>query len=453
MGVNYKNAGLSIRDKISFTDQKKLQFFAQMEELGIRQCLILSTCNRSEVFYLDDAEPQEMQTDTQQLSAETMQRYTRTDEVRSLYKGIFPETDLEGIIQELCGKEALLYFYRIAAGLESQVIGEDQILGQVREAYEFSRTQGYTGKELNRIAQDAIAAAKRVKTKYHISKQPLSIAYIGILHLNAICPIRGKRALVIGSGQTAVLAVRYLYDYGAAEVCVCSRNFAHARRLQEEFPKLRAFSYEERYQVLSECSVIVSATSAPHLVLRESQIRQKESEGAAGGARVYLDLAAPRDIDPAIADMPDAVLIDLDTLQQVSDRNRKKREQLGEACSRELCFAVRETGEWLAGSRVDQTLATLQEKCDEIVEDSFAYLNRKMVLEPREQKLLKRTLHASLKRLLREPIRELKQSDSEHRETYEQVLRALFHMDNQINTERKESSASDETLAEGMHGV
>lgn len=404
-----------------------MEFLAQMETLGIRQSLILSTCNRSEVFYLDTDELQE----------------TPQADIKKLYASAFPAVDMEQLLQELCGEEALIYFYRIAAGLESQVIGEDQILGQVREAYEFSRTQGYTGKELNRIAQDAIASAKRIKSKYRISEQPLSAAYIGILHLNAVSPIRGQRALVIGSGQTAALAVRYLYDYGAAEVCACSRNYAHARRLQEEFSRLRVVSYEERYRVLPEYAIVVSATSAPHPVLRREEIER--ADNAARKRKVcYLDLAAPRDIDPAVADLPGALLINLDELQRVSDQNRRKREVLGESCREEILTAVRETEEWLADSRVDRTLATLQEKCDEIVEDAFAYLNRKIVLEPREQKILKRTLRASLKRLLREPVQELKQSDAGQQETYEQVLRALFHMDgmNEVWDGRK-SDASD----------
>lgn len=113
------------------------------------------------------------------------------------------------------GEEAVNYLFRVAAGLESQVLGEDQILGQLKDAYEFSKTMGYSGKELNRVVQDALACAKNMKTELKISEIPLSISYVGIKKLEAVCPIHGKNVLIVGSGQTAALALRYVYAYGA----------------------------------------------------------------------------------------------------------------------------------------------------------------------------------------------------------------------------------------------
>ena len=135
LGVNYKDAQLAVRDKTSFTDAMKLAFFQKAEIVGIEQCMVLSTCNRSEVFYFYVQEIQ-------------------TVRIRKIYEGMFPQVDLSGYLQVLDGEEAMAYLFRIAAGLESLVLGEDQILGQVKEALDYARTMGYSGKELNKVVRE-----------------------------------------------------------------------------------------------------------------------------------------------------------------------------------------------------------------------------------------------------------------------------------------------------------
>ena len=144
IGINYKNAPLSIRDITSFTDVKKLKFFQEVETIGIDQCMVLSTCNRSEVYFFYDREIQLTQ-------------------VQQIYKKMFSEAQLEDYLIWLVGENAISYLFRIAAGLESLVLGEDQILGQVKEALDFSRTMGYSKKELNKVVRDAITCAKHIK--------------------------------------------------------------------------------------------------------------------------------------------------------------------------------------------------------------------------------------------------------------------------------------------------
>ena len=132
LGISYQNTELEVREKAAFTDQKKMDFFHEAEQAGIRQCMILSTCNRSEVFYFWKEEKQKKQ-------------------ILKIYKSMFPEVELEDYIRQDQGKEAVLYLFRVAAGLESMVAGEDQILGQVKHAQEFSRMMGACGKELDKV--------------------------------------------------------------------------------------------------------------------------------------------------------------------------------------------------------------------------------------------------------------------------------------------------------------
>lgn len=199
-GINYKHAGLDIRDKTAFTDSRKITLSEEMEKKGIGQILILGTCNRSEVYYFYETEEQAVQ-------------------VESLFRGIFPGVSLQEYMHSAYGEEAVNYLFRVAAGLESQVLGEDQILGQLKDAYEFSKTMGYSGKELNRVVQDALACAKNMKTELKISEIPLSISYVGIKKLEEVCPDtrekcinRGKRT-DCGTGTALRLCLRCGKDY------------------------------------------------------------------------------------------------------------------------------------------------------------------------------------------------------------------------------------------------
>lgn len=403
LGINYKNANLAIRDKTSFTDAMKLEFFQQAEQAGVDQSMVLSTCNRSEVYYLFEKEAQQAQ-------------------IQQIYERMFPEVELEEYLVKLSGQEAMGYLFRIAAGMESLVLGEDQILGQVKEALDYSRTMGYSGKELNKVVRDAITCAKQVKTEWKVSEKPLSVSYIGVRKLAGSYGISGKKILVIGSGKTASLALRYLYEYEGIHVMACSRTYAHAKRLREEFPELEAIPYEDWRQAILQCDIVVSATSSPHLVVRREDFTPT-------GTIAFLDLAAPRDIDTAFAADRQVTLINLDTLQEIADKNQKEREALLAKSSKLVESKLQETAEWFFQSRMDSTIESLQQRCSEIVSDGYGYLNRKMELTPREQKLLKKVLNASLQRLLREPIRELKKLDSEEKqEEYKKLVGQLFQI-------------------------
>lgn len=402
-GINYKNAGLDIRDIVTFTDTRKMELSGRLEENGIVQCMVLSTCNRSEVYYFyeNPGEP---------------------EIVRKIYQELFSQVDLGTCMSHLEGEEAVKYLFRVASGMESQVLGEDQILGQVRDAFDFSKTMGYSRKELNRVVRDAITCAKKLKTELKVSGIPLSVSYVGIKQLEKECGIADKNVLIIGSGQTAALALRYVYAYGAKEITICNRTPAHARELKTEFPDIYIGDFEDRYDIMKKCDIVISATSSPHVVIKEDRcIINREV--------YFLDLAAPRDIEVSIKNHRNCHLINLDMLEEIVQENRKERETLMEQGQEIINQSAAETLNWLLTTRVDETIQSLQMKCNEIVEDSFAYLNRKIQLSEREQMLVKRTLDASFKRLLREPIAELKKLETEEEQNqYKDTLEKLFQI-------------------------
>ena len=406
LGINYKNAPLSIRDHSAFTDSKKIEFLQLAETLGVEQCLVLATCHRSEVFYFYDAPEQR-------------------EALRRAYLALFPDVPLEDYLMELQGDDALGYLFRIAAGLESAVLGEDQILGQLKDAFALSRTLGCTRKELNRVVENAVSCAKELKTRYRFSEIPLSVSYIGIKEVQKRCGFEGKRVLMVGSGATAVLALQYVTEYPVASVTVCSRNPAHAKSVTDQFPGTVTVPYEERHRYISQSDIVISATSSPHFAIEAERCQ-------VAGPLTFLDLAAPRDIDPKLGEVDGVQLINLDTLEAISRENQQERERLVAECSGRLNEAVAETSRWFFESRVDATIDALQQRCDEICAESYSYLDRKLDLTAREEKLLQQILRASLKKLIRDPILVLKSLDTEERQKeYTQVVDSLFALKTQ----------------------
>lgn len=403
LGINYKNASLDVRDHISFTENLKIDYMQSAEALGISQCLVLATCNRNEVFFFYEEEEQ------------------RQDMAR-LYQDMFPEVELADILQEKSQDQALTYLFNIASGLESAVLGEDQILGQLKDALMLSKALGYSGKELHRVVENAMSCAKDLKTRYRISEIPISVSYIGIKETERLCGFAGKDVLLIGSGATATLALKYVVEYGAAGITMCSRNPAHARAVMEEYPQLKVVLYEDRYRELEGKDIVISATSSPRFTIEADKCSITEPV-------TFLDLAAPRDIDPALAESELVQLINLDTLEQISRDNQQERVRLTEKCRDDIEKAVSETREWLFESRVDPTIQSLHSRCDQITEESFEYLNRKLTLSNREQKILKKILKASLKKMIREPIIELKHLETtESQDRYVDMVNTLFHL-------------------------
>ena len=317
-----------------------------------------------------------------------------------------------------------IYFTTLfSAGLapyypESMVLGEDQILGQLKDAADLSRTLGHSGKELNYIVREAVSCAKRIKTEYKVSEKPVSVCYVGIQELDRVCGISGKHALVIGSGKPAALAIRNLAEYGA-DVTVCSRTYQHAKALLKEFPDIQVIAYDKKTEALKSSDIVVSATSSPHLVIRASELSD-------GKKMTLLDLAAPRDIEKSAGSLDGVTLIDLDRIGGIVKSNQNERAHLLKESQCVIDEYIAETKKWLTSSRMDTTIQSLGKKCDEIVQDSYDYLNRKIDLSDHDRVILKKILKSSLHRLLKEPIEELKNVEENEQQQYKDMVERLF---------------------------
>ncbi|MBQ8647363.1 MAG: glutamyl-tRNA reductase, partial [Oscillospiraceae bacterium] len=252
LGLSCRTAPLPLREQAAFTDGQALDFCRRLADEADCQCMVLSTCNRCEVYLVSEG--------AQALPA-----------ARAAYLARLPGGD-NGCLFTLTGRAGLEHLFRVAAGLDSMVLGEDQILGQVQHALTLARAGGTAGKELGRLVQLAVTAAKRIKTELAISTHPLSLCYIGVQMLEREFGVKGRRALVLGSGAMAGLALEHLMAAGAAQLTVCCRTESHGRALAQRIPGLRVLPFSGRRAAAAECELIVGATASPHTVFRAEHL-------------------------------------------------------------------------------------------------------------------------------------------------------------------------------------
>ena len=322
LGVSFRNARQDVRDRVSFTPEGAAAFQAKLAAAGIGQSLVLSTCNRCEVFcWLNGQDARSL------------------EKVRKIFLDEFPSVPLASSLETREGTDALVYLFRIAAGLESMILGEYQILGQVKDAHAAALSLGRMGGELDRIVRDAITCAKRVKTELDIGAVPPSVCRAGMEHVDRLAGIAGKRVFVIGSGRTGTLAAKLAKRLGARAIVVCNRSPERTRKLVDEVGAT-AVDYAERSAVIAESDIVVSATASPHVVVRADLLRLKHPV-------TFLDLASPRDVEPTVAENPLATLVSIDTIGELAAGDRLERERLTAKGMEIIEDAVRATAAWL----------------------------------------------------------------------------------------------------------
>ena len=406
IGINHNKASISIREKVSFTDTKKIEAINILLDKDIDEIVILSTCNRSEIY----------------ISSTNIEKGIET--IKNFYEEFFDCKNIKPYLFDKRDKEAVGHLFEVTAGLDSLVIGEDQILGQVREAYEFSMKLGATNKFFNKLFREAITASKEIKTTTKISQHPLSISYIGIKLLKEkMKSLRNKTVLVIGLGKMNLLTIKHLEEEGVAKVFISNRSIEKFKAIQSEYDNIEWVDYKDRYNVLKDnhIDIVVSATSSPHLVIKKEELPKINHE------IYFMDLALPRYIDYSINELEKINVYCIDDLKQLQDENDHLRMQLAKKSYKIINRKIEEFMDWDDVSILDDTIKSLNERCNLIKVDTLDYIYRKIDLNQREKKIIDKMLTSALKRVIREPILNLKQTkDKEKREEYKVTIEELF---------------------------
>lgn len=406
IGVNHNLAPINIRENVSFTDIQKIEAINYFLDKGIEEVVILSTCNRSEIYIQSKDIEQKIEL------------------VENFYEEFF---NAKGIKEYLFSKKhalAIEHLFKVTSGLDSIVLGEDQILGQVKDAHDFSMQLGSSKKVFNKLFREAITTAKEIKNTTKISHQPLSISYIGVKFLqDKIGDLEGKKALVIGVGKMSKLTMKHLEEEKVDTIYVSNRSHGKVKELEDEFKGIVPIKYEDRYKVMNDVDIVISATASPHIVIKHDEMPMVNRK------ILMMDIALPRDIDPKINELENIEVYDIDNLKDIHDKNDKKRKELAEIGYRMISEKIKEFLEWLDSIKIDPTIESLNDKCLEIREDTLDYIYRKTNLDSRDKKIIDKMLTSALKRLIREPIINLKQTkDKGKREEYIKLVEELFEL-------------------------
>lgn len=408
VGVNHNLAPINVREVVSFTDTKKIEAINILLDKDINEVVILSTCNRSEIY----------------IHAENIE--DKVEELVYFYSEYFGVKDIEKYLFKKINLEAVQHLFDVTAGLDSIVLGEDQILGQVRDAHEFCMKLGATKKVFNKLFRDAVTASKEIKTITKISQQPLSISYIGVKLLKEkMGSLEGKNALIIGLGKMNLLTLNHLEEENVKNIYIANRNKEKVEEIKNKFDNIIPVEYSDRHKIIEEkfIDIVISATSSPHLVIKYDDMPKLDH-------KIYImDIALPRDIDTKLNELDYVELYDIDDLKEIHDQNDIKRNELAQKAEEIIKEKIDEFIEWLDLTVIDPTIESLNSKCSEIKKDTLEYIFRKIDLNQKEKKIIDKMIGSALKRMIREPIMNLKQVKNKgQREEYIKVIEDLFEI-------------------------
>jgi glutamyl-tRNA reductase len=342
LGVNHKTTPLAVREKLALSAgyEEPLQLLGQVQEL--REYYLLSTCNRVEVLFTcrDVERAQQRVLDLlfgQAVTAEELDRY----------------------VYRYVNDAAVEHLFLVAASLDSMIVGEAQILGQLKEAYRHATKIGSSGFILNKVLHKSFSVAKRVRTETRIGANAVSISYAAVeLARKIFGDLAGKKVMLVGAGEMAELAAEHLVGQGVAEVVVANRTLQRAVNLARCYNG-RAVSLEELLDQLQHVDIIISSTGSPDLILHKEDVRPVMRERR-NRPLFFIDIAVPRDLDPAINDLDNVYLYDIDDLHSVVEMNKSERDKEAVRAQRIVAEEKLKFGKWLANMESTPTIIQLR---------------------------------------------------------------------------------------------
>lgn len=411
LGISHHTAPVAIRERLSFTPEQTPASLRTLTALpGVSEAVILSTCNRTEIYA-------DLKDGTGEALADWLARERSADdpEVRSRF-------------YSHSGDAAVRHLLRVACGLDSQIIGEPQILGQIKDAYELARPPGAAGQRLHRLFQFTFAVAKQVRTDTHIGENPVSVAYAAVrLARQIFADFSRLTALLIGAGETIELAARHLHEQGTRRMIIANRTVGRARELAEQF-QAYAIGLDELPAHLDEADMIIASTGSPEPILTRAHV-----EAALAGRKrrplLIVDIAVPRDVDPEVAEIEDVYLFSIDDLHKVVEENLRSRRVAAQEAETLIEAQVARFNEQQRGLEAVPAIRAVRDHAGEVRERTLEQARQRLAHgEPAEQ-VLRFLADTLTNRLMHAPTAYLRQAAHEGREHIVKELQALFGLD------------------------
>jgi glutamyl-tRNA reductase len=415
LGANHKTAPLPLRERLALPEGRASRVLAELvEQDSVHEAVAISTCNRTEL-YLIAADP--VEAENVALGILSRQAGLRL-------------TELLGAIYSLRGDDAVEHLFSVTAGLDSMIVGEVEVQGQVKRAYELALVEGVTGPVSNRLFRDALATGKRVRSETGVSRSNVSVSSVAVqLAADFLGSLDERRVLVVGAGENAELTARALSERGVEALFVANRRYDRALALAQRFGG-RAISFDDMPGELEAADIVVTSTGAPHQIVGRTEL-EFVAASRMGRPLVLLDLAVPRDVDPGVRDCPGIALYDMDDLQQAVARNLSVRKSEAEEARALVREEVERFRSWLSALDVVPTISALRRRGDEIVEQVLRENESAWeALTEADQERIAVLARAVVSRLLHEPTLRLKGSVGEGASyRYVNALHELFGLE------------------------
>jgi len=390
VGVNHKTAPVEIRERLAFNDAACADGLRRLVDGEIvREGLIVSTCNRVEILGATSAEQLEF-------GAGQLKNFLDTS-------GHLPAGFLDQHLYRHTDEDAVRHLFRVASSLDSMVIGEPQVLGQVRHAYSLAVEAGTAGRVLNRLVHHTFRVAKRVRNETGIAANAVSISYMAVeLGKKIFDSLKGGTVMLIGAGEMAELSARHLVNAGVSRVVIANRTEEAACHIANELGGI-SVSLDRMDQYLAEADVVICSTGAPNYVLTEERTR-KALERRRNRPTCLIDISVPRNIDPAVGNVPNVFLFDIDDLESVITSNIREREREAERAELIVQSEVMQFQQTLRLMDVGPSIGALREKFQDVARAEMARQRKRLGPLTKEQETAIESLLMSTVNKISHPI-------------------------------------------------
>ena len=414
LGLNHQTAPVATRERLAFTAEELPEVLRRLKnEAGLNEALILSTCNRVELYGISNTLD-----DCHERLIKFLADYHRIEAVDFADKLYF-HTD----------SEAIHHGFRVASSLDSMVVGEPQILGQFKDAFAIASAESSTGLILNRFMHRSFFIAKEVRTQTKIANNAVSVSFAAVeLAKKIFGDLNDMKVMLIGAGEMCELAARHFINQGVEQVLVTNRTLSRAQQLADEFSGI-ALPFDIFRSQLDQVDIILSSTGAPDYIIGPDEMARALKKRR-NRPMFLIDIAVPRDIDPQVNELDNIYLFDVDDLQDVVTENLGQRRNEAEHAEELVSHEVEKFENWLASLSVTPTIKQLREKvldiCDQELSRTLTGFSN---LDPKDEKRLKAMVNAIGNKFLHHPINYLKAKNNSSETMPATTIREIFKLD------------------------
>jgi glutamyl-tRNA reductase len=445
VGISWRTAPVAVREKLAFREDELADALRAMTAtLPVTEALLVSTCNRVEVYGVSPAGA-----DPTGPVRKFLAQQRRLD-----------LRDVADVLYDHRGTAAVRHVFRVASALDSLVLGEAQILGQLKAAYAVAGTAGTSGPLLGRCLERAFGVAKRVRSETAIARGAANVSTVAVdLAHRVFGDLAGKSVLVVGAGKMSRLAARHLYASGAQHIIVTNRSPEKAEALAAEIDGI-AKPWEQLEQLLAEADVVISSTGAREPIQTKALVK-KVTKARRWRPLVVIDIAVPRDAEPKIGDLDGVYLYDIDDLEKVVAANLAERAKSAEQASRIVEHEAGQFEQWLRTQSVVPTIRALRERFHQVAEAELAktldQLTRREPLTATQRESIQRLVQLVMNKLLHQPTTALRAAAGEDAALHADVLCELFALEpvraSSDKMERLDTGGLDEPMRESQAAI